>query len=174
MCSSDLTGTYSFGGPFLSARTYVSLGPRVVLAQRVMGEWLFGDVPFYEMVHWGGVVPIAGMGGADSVRGVAFGRWRAPAKAASNTELRVDVFTMKLFKQPLRAQVVPFVDVGTVWGAGSDELPPIPVHPAVGLGVRAIWAETIVGRLDAAISPDITDEGTTLDWGLYVVFDHMF
>ncbi|MFN7145736.1 MAG: hypothetical protein ACK4YP_18320 [Myxococcota bacterium] len=173
-----VTGTYRFGGPFLSARTWVKLGDGVVLGQRVMGEWLVGDVPFYEMVHWGGVVPIPGMGGADSVRGVAFGRWRAPAKAVSNTELRLDVLRMRALKQELRWQLVPFVDVGTVWGAAPDTVtgpaPAIPVHPAAGGGVRAIWGETIVGRVDAAVSPDLTDAGPALGWGLYLVFDHMF
>jgi hypothetical protein len=171
-----VTGAYTFGGPFVSARTWLSLGNRVVLGQRVMGEWLVGDVPFYEMVHWGGMVPIAGMGGADTVRGVAFGRWRAPAKAVSNTELRLDVLRMRALKQELRWQLVPFVDVGTVWGAidPSAPAPAFPLHPAAGGGIRAIWGETIVGRADAAVSPDWTNAGDALEWGVYLVFDHMF
>jgi hypothetical protein len=172
-----VTGTYTFGGPFLSARVYGKVFPWLVVAQRVMGEWLWGDVPFYEMVHWGGVVPIPGMGGADSVRGVAFGRWRAPGKAASNTELRIDLFTMRALKEDLRWQLVPFADVGVVWGAGDDataDAPELPIHPTVGGGIRAIWARSIVGRVDAAVGPDLTDSGTPLNWGLYLVFDHMF
>lgn len=171
-----VTGTYTFGGPFASVRTWVKLGERVVLGQRVMAEWLFGEVPFYEMVHWGGMVPIAGMGGADSLRGVAFGRWRAPAKAVSNTELRLDVLRHRALQQELRWQLVPFVDLGTVWGAEDPaaSVPDIPLHPALGGGVRAIWGETIVGRVDGAVGPDWTDQGDRLDWGLYIVFDHMF
>lgn len=172
-----VTGAYTFGGPFVSARVWGRLAPGVVVAQRVMGEWLFGDVPFYEMVFWGGAVPIPGMGGADTLRGVAFGRWRGPGKAVSNTELRLDVLRHRALKQELRWQLVPFVDLGTVWGSGDDATvasPALPIHPAVGGGVRAIWGETIVGRVDAGVSPDLTDEGPELQWGLYLVFDHLF
>ncbi|MDP2310727.1 MAG: BamA/TamA family outer membrane protein [Pseudomonadota bacterium] len=172
-----VTGMYTFGGPFVSARAWGRIAPGVVVAQRVMGEWLFGEVPFYEMVFWGGVVPIPGMGGSDTIRGVAFGRWRGPGKAVSNTELRLDVLRHRALKQELRWQLVPFVDLGTVWGSGDTATAPdpaLPVHPAVGGGIRAIWGESIVGRVDAGVSPDLTDEGPALQWGLYLMFDHMF
>ncbi len=185
-----VTGTYTFGGPFASARGWVSLGPRLVLAQRLMGEYLFGAVPFYEMVHWGGAVPIAGFGGADTLRGVNFGRWRGPGKAVSNTELRVDVLEHGALGKPLRWQLVPFVDAGTVWGHGdfdTDGAPYTPgpdgtdgsaaalrLHPAGGAGVRAIWAESLVGRVDVGVSEDLTDQGSAPDVGFYLVFDHLF
>ncbi len=172
-----VTGAYTFGGPFVSVRGWARLAPGVVLGQRVMGEWLFGDVPFYEMVHWGGSLPIAGFGGADTLRGMAFGRWRAPGKALANTELRLDVLRHKFLKQEARWQLVPFVDIGTVWGAGDDATAPppvLPIHPTAGGGFRVIWAETLVGRVDAGVSQDLTDEGDALEWGLYLMFDHMF
>ena len=172
-----VTGAYTFGGPFASARAWAKLGPGVVLGQRVMGEWLFGDVPFYEMVHWGGSLPIAGFGGADTLRGMAFGRWRAPGKAIANTELRIDVLHHTFLKQDVRWQLVPFVDIGTVWGADADATAPaptLPIHPTGGGGVRVIWAETLVGRVDAGVSQDLTDEGDALEWGIYLMFDHMF
>jgi hypothetical protein len=172
-----VTGAYTFGGPFASVRAYGRLRKGLVLGERVMGEWLVGEVPFYEMVHWGGSVPIAGFGGADTLRGVSFGRWRAPAKAISNTELRIDIVRHRLLKQELRWQLVPFADVGVVWGAGVDaDAPPpaFPLHPAAGLGVRPIWGETMVGRVDFGLSEDLTDEGPALNWGLYLMFDHMF
>jgi hypothetical protein len=172
-----VTGTYTFGGPFVSARGWGRITPGVVVAQRVMAEWLFGDVPFYEMVFWGGVVPIPGMGGSETLRGVAFGRWRGPGKAVSNTELRLDVLRHRALKQELRWQLVPFVDLGAVWGSGDDATAPdpaLPIHPAVGGGVRAIWGESIVGRVDAGVSPDLTDEGPALQWGFYLMFDHLF
>ncbi len=183
-----VTGAYTFGGPFVSARGWVTLGPRVVLAQRVMGEHLFGRVPFYEMVHWGGAVPIAGFGGADTLRGVNFGRWRGPGKAVSNTELRLDVLEHGALGKPLRWQLVPFVDAGTVWGEGefgADAHTPGPdgsdvarealrIHPAGGAGVRAIWAESLVGRVDVGVSEDLTNEGSASDVGFYLVFDHLF
>jgi hypothetical protein len=72
---------------------------------------------------------------------------------------------------------VPFADAGAVWGAGdAAKAPPpdIPVHPTVGGGVRAIWAETMVGRLDVGAGPDATESGEPWGWGLYLMFDHMF
>ena len=172
-----VTGAYTFGGPFASARVWGRLAPGVVVGQRVMGEWLFGDVPFYEMVHWGGSLPIAGFGGADTLRGMAFGRWRGPGKAVANTELRLDVLRHPFLKNEVRWQLVPFIDVGTVWGADADATSPapaLPIHPTAGGGVRAIWGETVVGRVDAGVSQDLTDQGDALEWGLYLVFDHMF
>ena len=45
------------------------------------------------MVHWGGFVPIAGMGGSDTLRGAAFGRWHGPGKAVLQDELRQRIRT---------------------------------------------------------------------------------
>lgn len=170
-----------FGGPFASARGWVSLAEPVVLGGRVMGEHLFGPVPFYEMVHWGGFVPVAGLGGADTVRGMPFGRWRAPGKLVGNLEARVDLFETRLAREPFRGQVVPFADAAVVYGAGhaADAPPPQdPVHPSAGLGLRGIWGETTVGRLDVAVAEDRVagggGTGSTPSVGFYLVFDHLF
>jgi len=171
-----------FGGPFVSARGYLSLGPRVVFASRVMGEYLAGEVPFYEMVHWGGFVPIDGFGGADTLRGDSFGRWRGPGKVVLDNELRIDVVTHRLAKEDLRWQLVPLADVGAVFGAGPDASAPAPAnpfHPTAGLGVRAIWATTLVGRADFAVGEDraLRADGqveSARSYGFYLAFDHMF
>lgn len=170
-------GAYAFGGPMASVRAWVPVGGRAVLGWRGMAEWLFGDVPFYEMVHWGGALPIAGVGGADTARGIPFGRWRAPGKALYNAELRWDVLAHRAAGEELRWQLVPFVDAVTVWGAGdaADAPPPeVPVHPAGGAGVHLVWAGTMVGRVDVGFGLDETDTGPTWNWGSYVVFDQMF
>jgi hypothetical protein len=70
---------------FASLRGFVTLGPRVVIASRLMGEASFGDVPFYDLNTWGGLVPTMGFGGADSIRGVNFGRWRDRNKLCEST-----------------------------------------------------------------------------------------
>lgn len=171
-----------FGGPFASVRGWLRVVPGVVYAVRGMGEYLGGEVPFYELVHWGGFVPIAGFGGADTLRGVPFGRWRAPGKLLLNNELRLDVLRHRLFKEELRWQLVPFADVGAVFAAGSDASsapPAVPFHPTAGLGVRPIWGETLVGRLDTAIgwtprSCGVGCREPELSWGFYLMFDHLF
>ena len=157
-------------------------GCRAVLALRLMAEWLVGDVPFYEMNRWGSSVPILGYGGSETLRGAPFGRWRAPGRAIGNVELRLDLVRHRLFGSPMRWQLVPFADVGALWGAGSSataEAPDVPLHPAVGLGVHLVWAESFVGRLDVAVGPDPVREadGTLADQpnvGLYLMFDQTY
>lgn len=177
----DSTGPYY--GPFLSLRAFTPLGsPRVVLAARIMADWLFGDVPFYEMTRWGGFEPILGFGGRYTLRGVNAGRWRAPGKAVANVELRLDLFSHKFLKTRLGWQIVPFGDVGVVWGAhelATDPEPAFPLHPAAGLGIRAIMSETFAVRLDVGFAPDAIREpdGTLTQQpnvGLYVTYDQMF
>ncbi len=175
-------GAGTFGGVFASARGYWSPTSWLVLAGRVMGEMLFGEIPFYEMVHWGGSVPVAGFGGFETLRGISFGRWRAPGKAIVNAEARFYVLSHTIFKRPMVWQIALLADAGVVWGAGDDATAPapdVPVHPAVGLGIRAIFEETFVGRIDSGVGIDpikepdgtITHEPT---FGIYIVFDHAF
>lgn len=161
---------------FASARGFVSLGPKVVFGARVMGEAMWGDVPFYDLNTWGGLVPTMGVGGSDSVRGVSFGRWRDDQKVAVNTELRIDVGSHLAFKREVRWQLVPFADAVTVWG--ETGLGDWPVHPGVGLGVHPIVEDTFVGRLDVAVGLDRVREADgsltpVPNLGVYVVFDHM-
>jgi hypothetical protein len=157
-------------------------GCRAVLAMRAMGEWLVGDVPFFEMTRWGGAMPILGFGGYETLRGAPFGRWRAPGRAIGNVELRIDVVRHRLFREPLRWQLVPFADVGVVWGAGEHATAPapdFPLHPAVGLGVHLVWAEAFVARVDLAVGPDpIREADGSLtqapNVGFYLMFDQTY
>ena len=141
-----------------------------------MGEASFGQVPFYDLNTWGGLIPTMGFGGADSIRGVNFGRWRDVNKVAVNNELRIDVYTHTVLAREIRWQVVPFLDAGVVWG--TQPLGDWPVHPGLGLGLHPIVSDTFVGRFDVAAgldrveSPDGTRE-TIPNLGVYVVFEHM-
>ena len=187
----ELSGRYAlpvpesagnFGGMMASIRGYFSLGARVVFATRLMAEQLFGDIPFYEMVHWGGAVPVAGFGGFETLRGVRFGRWRAPGKAILNAELRAGLFEHRLRRQTMQWQGALLADAGIVFGSKyrtTDRRADIPVHPAVGVGLRAIYAESFVARLDVGVGLDpvmeADDEVTQRpSFGIYVVFDHAF
>ncbi|MCB9675228.1 MAG: BamA/TamA family outer membrane protein [Alphaproteobacteria bacterium] len=168
-------------GPMASARGFASVGP-VTFAGRVVGEWLFGAVPFYEQVHWGGLVPIAGFGGFETLRGVRFGRFRAPGKAIANAEVRWVVVEHKLGSRRLGWELAPFFDLGTVWGAGDTATAPpprVPVHPGAGGGLRLILDGTFVGRVDYAAAEDPVleaDGSVTREWttGFYLTFGHAF
>jgi hypothetical protein len=172
----------AYWGLCTSVRTYVPLAKPVVLASRVMAEWMYGDVPFYEMVRWGGSVPVLGFGGWETIRGVPFGRWHGRHKAVGNLELRIDVVRHPLLKQELRWQLVPTADVGAVWGTGEEATAPapeVPLHPSAGVGIRLIWADAFVGRIDFSVGPDAVQEpdGTITQepyYGFFLLFDHMF
>ena len=175
--------SHVFGGPFASMRAYFPLAPpRVVLGWRVMLEWLWGDIPFYEMVRWGGSEPILGFGGYQTIRGISFGRWRAPGKGVANLELRIDLFRHRAFRSVLRWQAVVFGDLGGVWGSESgwtQEAPAFPFHAGTGLGVRAILADTFVARLDLGLAPDpvLEEDGSISrppNIALYLTVDQMF
>jgi hypothetical protein len=164
-----------FGGALGSMRLFAPAGERVVLAGRLMAEHLSGDIPFYELVHWGGAIPVAGMGGAETLRGVTFGRWRAPGKGIANAELRWSMAELAVAGDPLVIELSPFVDAGLVWGEGPLGAP----HPAAGGGVRLVYAETFVGRMDSGLAydPILEPDGTVspaLAFGFYLTFDHPF
>ena len=171
-----------FGGLFISARGFAALGgPRLVLAGRLMAEALWGTVPFYEMVHWGGATPVQGFGGFETLRGVSFGRWRAPGKAIANSELRARVIDGAVGGTRLGLELAPFVDVGAVFFAGDQATAPAPdrpLHPAAGVGARLVMDETFVGRVDLGwgLDPVQTEGGVEEEatLGIYVVFDHPF
>ncbi len=171
-----------FAGLLASARGYRPLGSRMVLAGRLMGEMLWGSVPFYEMVHWSGLRPIQGVGGSRTVRGLAFGRVRAPGKAVANAELRIHAASWTLLGRPFDVELAPFTDAAAVWGAGEDATAPsptLPLHPAAGVGVGAIFDESFVGRIDLgwALDPVRYADGSLAQeptFGLYMAFDHVF
>lgn len=175
-------GAGHFGGPLLSARGFVPLGDRVVLGSRVTGEWLFGDIPFYEQVQWGGAQPIVGYGGYSSLRGLKYGRYRSPGKAVWNNEARIDVLRHTLLKRSMVWQVVPFVDVGTVWGADSVSAPAagtVPVDLALGVGLHPVFDGAFVGRMDVGFGRDpVQQDDGSIDWqwspGVYLTFEQLF
>jgi hypothetical protein len=171
-----------FAGALLSAAGFASPLPRLTVAGRLMGEQLWGQVPFYEMVTWGGLSPVLGVGGWQTVRGVSFGRWHAPGKAVANLELRARVLHHTLLGDPAEWQLVPYLDAAAVFGAGEDATAPAPeqpLHPAAGAGLRLVYDENFVARVDVGVGLDpvleqdgtITQEPTP---GFYLAFDHIF
>ena len=168
-----------YGGPLVSFSGFVPLGSRVVFATRVLGEWLFGTVPFYEMIQWGGAQPVSGLGGFQTVRGLRYGRIRGPGKAVANVELRTRVATVTLFSRSLTFEAAPYVDVGAVWGSDDRGPAQVPAYPAAGFGGRVIFDKTFVGRLDTGFGydPILEADGSitpSATWGFYLAFDHPF
>jgi len=173
-------GEGSWGGPLAGARGFFSLNDRVIFGGRVMAEWLFGVLPFYEMVQWGGYRPTMGFGGGYTLRGAPYGRWRAPGKAIANAELRLACLRHQLFGEPVDWQLVPFADAGAVWGGGEGDAGAAPpIHRGIGVGGHVVYAESFVGRVDVAWAPDtvMAEDGSleqATNLGVYLLFDQMF
>lgn len=174
-------GAGFFGGLFASVRGFVSPWKGVTFAGRLMGEYLWGEVPFYEMAHWGGLTPVTGFGGFETLRGVAFGRWHSPGKLIANAELRLEVLRHHIFERSMAWQLAFFGDLGATAGIADNTVGSggLPIHPGGGAGVRVIFDKLFVARVDVAVGVDpvrqrdgTIDDATTL--GFYIVFDQAF
>jgi outer membrane translocation and assembly module TamA len=128
---------------------------------------LIGEVPFFEWVSTGGVSTSEGIGGMSSVRGIERNRFAGNIKAFSNTELRVQAFDFRLFKEPVTVGGVAFMDLGRVWHPNVVDGPWWKWHPGVGAGVRVARRAAVL-RFDWALSPE------TGRSRVYLNFGHMF
>ena len=171
-----------FGGLHGNIQGFWSMTPSVLLAGRVMVDWLTGDIPFYEMNEWGGRQDVSGFGGAESLRGVPLGRWRGPGKAVMNIEARFRIGEIEPEGVHLAFEAVPFTDVGMVFDVAAEEatVPGLtPFHPTAGLGLRMIYDHMFVARLDFGVGIDVVHEedgsiSTEPFSGVYFVAGQLF
>jgi hypothetical protein len=152
---------YRYGEASVNLRGYVPLfTPRLTLAVRVVGDILFGDVPFYELSR---AVDTYAIGGSNGVRGVPAQRYYGKVKVFGNVEIRAKLFNIHLFGKALTIGAAGFCDGGRVW---ADTTP----HPeldgkllnlkyGVGGGLRLMSGTAFVLRADVAWSPDATPVG---------------
>jgi hypothetical protein len=158
---------FQFGGVTLVERRFFSFSPRLVVAQRLTLDYLFGDVPFFELANIGGSTGAEGLGGMSSVRGVPRNRFVGNVKLLSNTELRYRAFDFRFLGQNLTAGGLLFFDVGRVWHPTEDDGGLGAWHPGVGAGLRVARRAAVL-RLDYALSTE------TLRQGLYISVGQMF
>jgi outer membrane translocation and assembly module TamA len=160
-----------YGRGNATARFYQSIYEEyLVFAARVMGDVLFGEVPFYELARAGGLTIRDAPGGAEGVRGVPAQRYHGKLKLIGNVELRSKLWWFEIFGQRLNLGAAAFFDAGRVWtdwqehpeldGAGLG------LKYGTGGGVRFQWGETFIARIDGAWSPD--------GIGFYVEAYHIF
>jgi hypothetical protein len=158
--SAETVGTSPwYEGANVSARHYFTLGRPLVLATRFVADFLDGDVPFFDLNSFGGLEDYTGLGGGDSLRGVRSSTFQGKIKAVVTPELRYTPFDIGT---NLRLGFVLFADVGRVWQEYESEGGG--VHTGVGAGVRAIWSENFIVRLDAA-KAESDDVRVYLDFG---------
>jgi hypothetical protein len=159
---------YAYSGVFFGERRFWTLWRnRLVLAQRLAVDTLWGNVPFFEWSSIGGITGAEGIGGMSSVRGVPRNRFVGTTKAFTNTELRFTALTFRLFDAPVKVGGLGFVDFGRVWQPGVADGPWYRWHPGVGGGLRVVRRSAVL-RFDYAYAPEQRRQG------LYVAFGQMF
>ena len=137
----------------LTDTRYLPLSRRLTVANRVVGEALFGDVPLYAFGEIGGTRRTRGLGGGHTLRGFERQRFTDKVRAFSNTELRFALRRIEAFEQYFEWHAAVFVDGGRVWPA-VDELSLSGTHWTGGAGVRLFWDMDFVTRLDVGLSAE--------------------
>jgi hypothetical protein len=156
---------------------YAPLGSHVIFASRIVADWEFGRVPFYDLQQGGLFEPqiLLGPGG---IRGIPDGRYAGPIKVVGNVEIRVPFPRFRLFGQRFRLGTTTFFDTGRVW-AGYTVDPArdgtaLGLKYGVGAGAFLQWGEAAIFRVEAAYSPDAESENPGFPIGIYVSDGLMF
>jgi hypothetical protein len=157
---------YQYGQANATFRFYVPFTARLGLALRAVGDWQFGDVPFYELARYEDTFAF---GGVNGVRGIPGQRYYGRIKLFSNVELRSQLFDFTLFRKPYALGGALFTDFGRLWTdfAAHPELDGtgLGLKYGVGGGVRLQQGKTFVIRVDVAWSPDARPLGAYLTAG---------
>ncbi len=158
---------HRYGQTTLIGRVYYPLiKDRLTFAARAVVDVFFGEsVPFYELTRYADTYAT----GVNGIRGVPAQRYSGRTKLFTNTELRLDITTFKLFNKNMAAGAVAFVDAGRFW-ADTKSNPDLDgtgfgLKYGVGTGARLKSGDTFVLRLDVAWSPDATPIGAYLATG---------
>lgn len=144
-------------------RHYWQLNNRMILASHLSARYLpaGNEVPFWEMSWLGGDgsgevsdfgVPL---GNQVTWRGYGAGRYIDNNLVVGSLEMRTRVYERDIFDTHGILEVAPFVDVGRVFHHANDN--PIRVdalHPAGGVGFRAIALPFVVGYVDFGYAAD--------------------
>lgn len=147
---------YRYGEATVNLRVFVPIAsPRVTLSARAVGDWMFGNVPFYELARFDDTYAL---GGSLGVRGVPAQRYYGKRKLLGNVELRLEVATFRALGKWLTLGLTPFFDVGRLW-ADNEAQPELDGHGlglkyGYGGGLRLKSGSSFVLRLDVAGSPD--------------------
>jgi hypothetical protein len=109
------------------------------------------QVPFWAQSRLGGDRSIVGE--QQQLRGFGEGRFVDRNLFSGTLELRARAFDLNLFSQAVSFEVAPFFDTGSVFHSLGD-FPLSHLHPAGGIGFRAIARPFIVGYVDVGYGPE--------------------
>lgn len=155
--AAPFTGSaWSFLGGNATLLLFVPLLPerRLILASRHVVDILWGEAPVMELARVGGSRDYLALGGADAGRGLRQPRIPGAVKLLAQEELRTSLVTFGLLEQRFRLGLSFFLDAGVV-AARADRLSldELAFAYGFGLGLRVVWNENFVMRVDLAVSP---------------------
>lgn len=151
----------AYGGVTLTARTWLTVRPRrLTFALRGVFDALAGEVPLESLARYGGLAGDLGPGGGHGVRGVPAGRYHGRTKLIVNVEARSFWGEVSIFGLTFDVGTVAFVDTGRVWagflkGVPGLDAPGLDLAWGAGGGLRLLWGEAFVVRIDVAWSPEL-------------------
>jgi len=167
---------YAEAGAIL--RGYVPIVGPLVAAARVVANFQFGNVPFYDLFQAGPFDQKEMPGGSAGIRGVPVGRYLGPIKILGNIELRAMLVEFTVLKQKFTIGNDIFFDTGRVWSDYTFHSPldgsGLRLKYGVGGGLYLLWGQAAILRIEAGYSPDAVSENPSLPVGIYVNDGTMF
>ncbi|MFT4621894.1 MAG: hypothetical protein ACI8PZ_000546 [Myxococcota bacterium] len=143
---------YNYFGYNLTARTYLTLAPRLVWANRVVLDGIVGDAHIEELGRPGGTVRYYMYGEQRAGRGIRLTRFAGRVKNMEQTELRWTFISAPVFKIPVDITLVGFGDFGFVaqdWRNLNELARPL---PSTGGGLRFAIDKNFIVRTDVGVS----------------------
>jgi len=166
-----------YGEAQILLSAFRSLGP-FVLAGRLVGDFEFGHVPFYDLFMAGPLGQTEAIGGSAAIRGVPIGRYSGEIKVYGNAELRAMFFRFGLLRQKFTIGGDVLFDTGRSWVDYSFKSPAdgegLGLKYGAGGGLYVLWGQAAIFRIDVAYSPDAAAENPHFPVGLYVEDGTMF
>jgi len=142
-------------------RHYLPIGSRITLAGQLYARYVpaGSETPFWAMSWLGGDGPgegsLLGLPVSDQQtwRGGGAGRFIDNNLFLANLEMRARVYELDLFNTHGIVELAPFVDLGRVFHNAST-IPLTNLHPAGGIGFRAIALPFVVAFVDFGYGPN--------------------
>ncbi|MCK4689905.1 MAG: BamA/TamA family outer membrane protein [Candidatus Marinimicrobia bacterium] len=149
-------------------RRYFRIMEKLVYANRILVENIFGDAP-YTMYY-----PIGssfrydeGLGGYRTIRGVFKNRYIGTTKFLVNMELRYRFYEFSFASQNFYLAANVFYDFGRVWHENDSESGIKNMHDGKGIGLHVAWNENFIVYADMGFSKEAGSQ-------LYIDIGYLF
>jgi hypothetical protein len=147
----------------LDARVYVPVARRLTLASHFRLQYVTssGAPPFWILGELGGEATDESsafgfpLGKGETWRGGGTGRFVDRNLILTAIELRIRLFEVSIANARVTVEPAPFVDLGRVFAhIGDNPLRVSELHPAGGIGFRALVAPFVVAYVDIGYGPN--------------------